>query len=268
MNIYNHILSEEEKTIIENHFINNGENSKKYFEEFTINTINKYSLSSFDLKHKWRKPPQKNIDYSINLIWDKETNTTAMMYCFSHSKFLLSNAKWRHFKTFNGDVNFQNNNGQTALMCLSSTPCINKLNSDADDFIINLLIHPLNFDLSKKDNQDKTFHIYFFERYLKQIPTDCSVKTSYSFIRKVKFLEKIISHWIDTVKNNDKEKILFVAETALSISSFVKKINFKANTGISKTWLLEANRLEKLGQSLELEGTMNINIGSNKRNKI
>jgi hypothetical protein len=269
MNTYNHILSEKEKNIIENHFILNGFNSKKDFEKFTIDIVNKYSSNHFDLKHKWRKPAKKDIDYSINLIWDSETDTTILMYLFSHPKFVLSSAKWRQLKTFNGDVNLQNKNGQTALMFLSKTLHLNTLNSDADDFIVDLINNPLQFDLSKRDKDNKTFHIYFFERYAEQLPDKESLsKVIYSFIRKINNLDKVLLHWINTAKTDDKKQNLFVAKTALSVAEVVKSIVFKKNSDLVKAWLHDINKVEKMGQSLELEATMNVNLSPPKRNKI
>lgn len=269
MNTYKHILSEEEKHIIENHFILNGFNSKKDFEKFTIDVINKYSSNHFELKHKWRKPANKNVDYSINLVWEKDTDTTLLMYLFSHPKFLLSSAKWRQLKTFNADVNLQNKNGQTALMLLSKILHLNTLNSDADDFIVGLLNNPLQFDLSKRDKDNKTFHMYFFERYAEQLPEKESIsKVIYTYIRKIKNLEKVLLDWINTAKTDDKEQNLFVAKTALSVAEVIRSVPFKKKGELVKSWLQDINKIEKMGQSLELENTLNINVGAAKRNKI
>jgi hypothetical protein len=271
MNIYKHILTETEKKIIENHFIHNGHNSKKDFEELTLNIVNKYAANPFNLKHKWRKPAKKDIDYSINLIWDEETNTTAMMYCFSHSNFFLSNAKWRQFKTFNGDINIQNKNGQTALMLLSKELQINNITYHVDSFIASLLDKPLGFDLTIRDKDNKTFHMYFFERYAEQVPSDKSLRNiMYSFISKIDNLNKILLHWINTAKTENREQNLFVAQTILSVTSFIKSglSKNKKNGKATNSWLDNISQMEKIGQSLELEATMEINLATNKRNKM
>jgi hypothetical protein len=271
MNTYKHILTEDEKKVIENHFIHNGHKSKKDFEELTINIVNKYSTTPFDLKHKWRKPAKKDIDYCINLMWDEETNTTAMMHCFSHPNFFLSNAKWRQFKTFNGDVNFQNKNGQTALMFLSKGLQVNDIAYHVDNFIVKLLSEPLCFDLNIRDKENKTFHMYFFERYAEQVPIDKSLRNvMYGFISKKDNLNKILLHWIDTAKTENKEHNLFVAQAILSVTSFIKLglSKKKRNGEAIKSWLNDINKMEKICQSLELEATMEINLAPQKRNKL
>src|SRR5579875_977563 len=155
MHIYNHILTKKEKAIIydmliENDYYKKSNSSNKDFKNLCANLIRRYTGKLFFVGNKWKNEIK---DYSINLIWDKNTNQIVFMYLFSNHNYSYSPSLFKNFKDLNSDINAVDIDGATALMYLAKNP--NRCSICSDIIKENQV-----FDLYKKDKYGKTFHMY------------------------------------------------------------------------------------------------------------
>jgi hypothetical protein len=221
-----HILTEKEKFIIENHFIFNKENSLKNFKMFCEKTIGYYSGEKF--MNNSIKSDLKN--YSIELIWDKNTRQTAMMHCFGHKDFEYSNNKLKYFNYFNGDLNAINNEGRTALMYLSIG---NKNNLYRLKEIIN---DPKGFDLKLRDNRNNNVHYYILVNFNIEIFKNINFNTEQfrlnpdgnivRLITKVDFFKEMLSNVENNVPNLNHSKTMKIYKKSQEITQELKNLSF------------------------------------------
>jgi len=268
MNKHNYVLTEEEKKIFENHFIHDGHMGKQNFEEFTNNLISHYLGQPFNLKN--REDRERHKDYSINLIWDKDTKTTALMHCFNHPKFSVSNTKLKHYFIFNGDVNETNINGQSAIMILAKNPKINFTLPD-------VLEKNDNFELLLLDENNKTVHMHFFDTINREtFHPNTAPKRKYgdiymAFFTRITNLNDILAHWMkeDIPKTKEQEiyvgeKIALAAEIIREVASDKEFLKYYKNYGI----LEDAKNLNSIGTMLQLNATMTVNEQNNRKFKV
>lgn len=202
MNKIRHILTSEEKEIIENHFIFNRQNAKKNFLQFCVNTINKYSEMGFDIKNVPRNP-----DYSIDLIWEDSTNTTAIMHCFSHPRYAESNSKFKFFKFFNPDLKLKDINNETAVMKLGKN--VNNISSVS--MIVGVDSNSVDYGYDFNDfNNDGDNLISISLKSFKNILYKKTPKMSQiDVIEILSVMEKVVMYtniWCDNNANINQEK--------------------------------------------------------------
>lgn len=261
MNTYSHILTKKEKLIITDMVMGTNnfgilDPSKKQFKikELCAAIIRKHTGKPFSLGNKW-KDEFKN--YSISLIWNKDTNETIFMHFFANPNYLYSPKIFEQFKDLNSNINEVNNDGATALMFLAKNPnrytmCSNIIND-----------YP-QFDLYIKDKYGKTFHMYFFEHY-----TQDSMSYEYNHkdlrdfavLGKISMFKKVLFDWINADITKDKEHILYIAEKCSMLINIVKikqKISFPE----------QIKDIEIIAEKLHLEATMGVNPNSQKKPKI
>jgi hypothetical protein len=268
MKKYNHILTEEEKKIFKNHFIDDGHRGRQDFKIFTNNIISKYSEQKFDLNNKDDRTRQK--DYAINLIWDNETQTTGLMYCLSNPKFYASNTKFKHYQIFNGDVNEVNIYGQTALMFLANNP--------SNYYAIESFIkEPDGFDLFIKDKDNKTFHMYFFETFnedsfnVKKVKRVRPGDIYMQLFSTMDTFQLVLDHWQNfDIAKTDEQKI-YVSEKATVVANGIRELAI--DTEFLKHYrnaqLFEiAKGIEVMGNMLHLNATMTVNKQDNRKLKL
>lgn len=268
MNKYNHILTEEEKKIFENHFIHDGHNGKQDFENFTNNTLTHYLGQSFNLKN--REDREKTKNYSINLIWDKESNTTGLMHCFNHPKFSVSNTKLKHYFIFNGNVNEVNTNGESAVMILAKNPKINFTLPD-------VLEKYSDFDLMLVDKNNKTVHMHFFDTISKEnfhpstAPKRKFGDTYMALFTRITDFKDILAHWMNEEIHKNLEQKIHVVEKVNLIAEVIKEV------AMDKEFLkhyrndrlfVDAKELESIANMLHLNATMTVNTQNIRKIKI
>jgi hypothetical protein len=268
MNKYNHILTEEEKKIFKNHFIDDGHRGRQDFKIFTNNIISKYSDQNFDLNNKEDRTRQKN--YSINLIWDNETQTTGLMYCLSHPKFYASNTKFKHYKIFNGDVNEANIHGQTALMFLANNPT----NYYA---IPSFIKNPEDFNLFLTDKSNKTFHMYFFETFncdsfnAKKVQRVRPGDIYMQLFSTMDTFQLMLSHWKNSNIQKTEEQKIYVGEKAIMVADGIRELaNDKEYLKHyrNEQLFVVAKEIEVIGNMLHLNATMTVNEQNSRKLKI
>ena len=270
MKTFNHILTEEEKKIFDNHFIHNGHRGKRDFELFVNQTISHYIGRPYSLKNKEDRMNQR--DYSINLIWDEATNTSALMHCFDHPKFASSNTKFKHYQIFNGNINAVNNNGQSALMFLAKHSyhhyALTGFIEDKD---------PDNFDLFLVDKDGKSFHMYFFETFNEDSFNAKKVKKVrhgdiyMQLFSVMDTFKDVLTHWVQSDIPKNKEQILYVTEKTSIVAQEMR--NLTQEPEFQKHYngegvLAEAKKLEAFGDMLHLNATMAVNSQSNRKIKL
>lgn len=252
MNVYNHILAQREKIIIANMVMNiNNNNSKKEFKELSARIIRKYTGKPFFVGNKWKNEIK---DYSINLIWNKDTGETVFMHFFAnHNCFNLI----EQFKDLNSDVNAIDNNGATALIYLAKNPYL--YNNCAE-----IIKDKRNIDVSVKDKYGKSFHIYFFEKYTEE---ELSYRYNnedlkkFAFLGKVSLFKTILLDWLNPNILKDKENLLFVSEKCLML---INNMNYDQKFPNPK----ELKDIEIIASNLQLEATMPVNKNTDKKFKI
>ncbi len=221
-----HILTEEEKFIIENHFIFNKENSLKNFKIFCEKTIGYYSGEKF--MNVSMKSDLKN--YSIELIWDKNTKQTAMMHCFGHKNFEYSNNKLKYFNYFNGDLNAINNDNKTALMFLS-------LGNKNNFYRLKEIVKdPKGFDLKLRDNKNNNVHYYMLVNFNVEIfkninfnvdnfrinPDDNIIRV----ITKTDFFIEMLSNIENNIPNLNRSKTMKIFKKIKEVSQELNNMSF------------------------------------------
>jgi hypothetical protein len=270
MNKYNHILTDEEKKIFDNHFIHNGHRGKQDFKEFVNQTISHYLGRPYDLKNNEDRMNAR--DYAINLIWDEETNTSALMHCFDHPKFSSSNTKFKHYQIFNGDINAVNNNGQSALMFLAKNPSHHyALTGFIEDK------EPDNFDLLLVDKDGKSFHMYFFEAFNEDSFDAKKVKKVrhgdiyMQLFSSMDTFKDVLAHWVKSDIPKSQEHILYVTEKTSIVAQGMR--NLTQNSEFRKSYngegiLEEAKKIEAFGNMLHLNATMTVNSQNKRKIKV
>ena len=205
-----HILSDEEKAIIENHFIHNKDSSKQNFIKFCQDIILKYTGNTFEFKNQ-----KGEKDYSIELIWDKATHETAMMHCFAHPKYSHSNGKMKSFKIFNGDMNAVNKNKQTALMFLASSK--NNL------FSVKSIIKgdSEGFDINVLDGKNNSLHIYVLNSYEKDMFKNESNRW-FSVLGKIEFIKEVLLDWVEADIPKGKKQKDFISNKGFELIEEMK----------------------------------------------
>jgi hypothetical protein len=266
-----HILLDEEKKIFANHFFHNKNNSKKDFQKFTEDIISHYTGQPFSLKDKEQR---MNIKHSIDLIWDENTNTTAMMHLFEHKKFDFSNAKLKHLKTFNGNLNAVNDNNQTALMLLAKDP--------KHDYLFKSFIKDSDgFDLLAVDANNQTFHMYFFDHYSANTFNPDSSENKgqmsrygdkfFSMLGKIDYFTEVLHHWINCECFKDQNSILFVADKAMDVAKGIREMT--EHPQVKKEYRIDmilatAKEIESVGQVLHLNTILKVNEQQKPKMKI
>jgi hypothetical protein len=259
MNSYNHILTKKEKAIINDMFIennnsNNFNSSIKDFKKLCASIIRRYTGKPFFVGNKWKNEIK---DYSINLIWDKNTNQTVFMYLFANPNYKYSSNFFEQFKDLNSDFNAVDNDGSTALMYLAKN--LNRYTLCSD-----IIKQNQNFNLYIKDKYGKTFHMYFFEQYTEDTfayKYNNEDLKNFSFLGKLSLFKTVLFDWINTNITKEKEHLLFVSEKCFLL---VKNINYDQKfPAVDKL-----KEIEKLAEKLQLEAEMNINKNNQKKPKM
>lgn len=259
MNKFYHQLNEEEKFIIENHFIHNKESSKQNFQKFCVDIITKYTGKPFDYKDQRNNEK----DYSIELIWDKDNLETAMMHCFSHPKFKVSNGKMKSFAIFNGDVNFVNKDKQNALMILAQSNIQNKYSA-----IKSLLYKENGFDFTLLDKNNNTIHIHILNSYNKDTFADVNFENDryFSFLGKLELFKDVLKDWMSSdFKKGRKQKDL-VIEKSFDVAEGLKvmlsntKDSIKDRFGRLEEMIVpEIKEIEATALMLKLKDNLQVN---------
>lgn len=271
MNIHNHILTEEEKKIFDNHFIHNGHRGKQDFELFVNQTISHYIGRPYSLKNKEDRMSER--DYSINLIWDEATNTSALMQCFNNPKFKSSNTKMKHYKIFNGDINAVNTNGQSALMFL--------MKHEYHHYAVSGFIEDKDydrFDLSLVDKDGKSFHMYFFETFNQDSFNAQKVKKVrhgdiyMQLFSVMDTFKDVLAHWSKSDIPKTQEQIIYVSEKAEVVAQGMRNLtqdsDFRKHYNNTEGILAEAKKIEAFANMLHLNATMTVNSQSNRKIKL
>jgi len=263
MNTFNHILSNQEKQIFENHFIYEVKDSKIEFIKCASQIINKYSINKIDLTQKWSEDYTQNKDYCINLIWNEETNTTILHHLLSLDKIKLSRVKVKHLRIFNNNLNPINKNGEIPLILLAK-------HYEAKTELLNLIKKPLGFDFNLRDNQNKNFYIHFFETYQNRFMNKISsTYKNMNFIMQINNFNKVLDYWMKNYQKEEECKnLLIVSQGLIKTSDIIKKI--AKECGYSSNKILNSNidNIEKISHMLELIVTMNVNQITKKKAKI
>lgn len=260
-------LNNTEKHIIENQFIYNGLGSKNNFELFATQLINNYSNTNFSFKDQ---PREK--DYSIDLMWNEETQETAFMNVFSNKKFKPSNSKMKSFLIFNGDINRVDVNDENAFMKLSRN--INQINTIS--MYLNNNDDGFNFKQINKKNE--SVHSICLEALLEDLS---NVGENFlgkemgvlGFINKVGVVELIAKNWVLELKGVNQfvdTKVYDFSEKAISIMRDAMNDREKE---FKKSWnfdmLFESlDYTEKFLLSNKLQDDLKVSGNSNRRPKI
>lgn len=261
MNTYNHILTKKEKLLITDMVMGTNHLGflyapKKQFKvkELCAAIIRKYTGKPFSLGNKW-KDEFKN--YSINLIWDKDTNETVFMHFFADLNYSYSPKIFEQFKDLNCDINAVNNDGSTALILLAKNPnrytmCSGILNEDH------------KFNLYIKDKYEKTFHMYFFEHYNDDYFSykyNHPELKSFAVLGTISMFKNVLLNWLGADISKDKQQLLYVADKC---SLLVNSVKNEANTLLHE----QVKDIEIIADKLNLDATMSINNNSQKKFKI
>lgn len=261
MNAYNHILTKKEKLLITDMVMGTNHLGflyapKKQFKvkELCAAIIRKHTGKPFSLGNKW-KDEFKN--YSINLIWDKDTNETVFMHFFADLNYSYSPKIFEQFKDLNSDINAVNNDGSTALILLAKNPnrytmCSSILNEEP------------KFNLYIKDKDGKTFHMYFFEHYTEDYLSyeyNHTDLRSFAVLGKIAMFKNVLLNWIDSDILKESEHLLYVAEKC---SILIKSVKEDSNVLLHE----QVRDIEIIANKLNLDATMSINNNSQKKLKI
>ena len=261
MNSYKHILTKKEKLMITDMVMGTNHLGflyapKKQFKvkELCAAIIRKHTGKPFSLGNKWKDEFK---DYSINLIWDKDTNETVFMHFFANPDYSYSHKIFEQFKDLNSDIDAINNDGSTALMFLAKNPnrytmCSSIMNEEP------------NFNLYIKDKYGKTFHMYFFEHYTEDVLSyeyNHKDLRDFAVLGKIAMFKKVLLNWVNADINKDKEHLLYVAEKC---SMLIKCVNNESNLLLHD----QVKDIKIIADKLHLEATMEVNPNNQKKPKI
>lgn len=262
-----HILTDEEKVILENKFIYNKYTSRINFEEFTSNLISKYTENPFNISRQPRVP-----EHSINLIWDKELSQTAMMHFFSNKSFSLSNSKMKGFRIFNGDINVLDIYEENAIMKLARN------RSQINLIKMFLRNNEDGFNFKQISKNKESIHSVALETVIRDVTSenrnflqnDLGIL---DFINKVDLVEMVVKNWVIDLKGTNPDldnKIFNLSEnTIIVIRNALKDREEKHNKKYNFSMLFESlNNTEKFLLSYKLQGELKINLIVNKKIKI
>lgn len=270
-----HILNQEEKNILLNHFVLKKENSKKDFFGFLSRIIKDYSGEDFDLRNVPIEP-----NYSIELMWDEEINQTARMYCVSHPKYSHSNTKQKHFALFNGALSYKDNLGNTGLMYLAKNPNngfvmlgvisgtegdsefdyhFNDFNNDGDN-VVSMALKSLAESITPSSNNTKN-------SILKSYSAEMEV---FSKIDRLSILSR---EWFSKNEGCPKQKNTEVFQIIEeSIDGLKKMCSRLEKAELSKydfkIIYQEINNIEKILMANKLKDELSINSSTNRKMKI
>ncbi len=266
MKIVEHILTQEEKFILENKFILSKNSSKINFETFTAELISRYTGVVFDFRLQPKEP-----NYSIDLIWDKSLNQTALMRFFGDYKFSLSNSKMKGFKIFNGDLNRVDINEESAILKFArNRGQLNLLkmffNNNED-----------NFNFKQINKKDESVHSIGLETVIKDIqsPADLSRLDMkiFDLVNKVDVIRAILKNWIEEIKGVNTtldNKVYQNGKCAIDL--MMNKIKMHQEVHQQKynfeMLISDLSYSDKLLLSHKLKEELSQKNGENKRSKI
>jgi hypothetical protein len=266
MKIIEHILTEEEKFILENKFVLSKNSSKINFETFTSHLISRYTGNPFD----FRVQP-KNPEYSIELVWNKDLEQTALMRFFADYKFSLSNSKMKGFKIFNGDVNRVDINNESAILKLARNR--GQLN------VIQMLMrnNEDGFNFKQINNDGDSIHTLALETITKDMNAPQNIShldmKIFDLIKKVDLIRSLLENWIEEIKGKNEEldnKVYKVGKSTIDL--MVEKIKEREETLQNKynfgMLFEDLNYSDKLLLSQKLKEDLPHKRNLNKRSKI
>lgn len=260
-----HILDNNDKSILENHFIFNKINSNKNFELWASNIIEHYSEKPFYFSNQSRLK-----DYSINLIWNESINESLVMHIFSSEKFSISNSKMKSIELFNGDINLLDINNENALMKLA------KNKSSLNSFKVIFKGQEIGFDLNHVNNEQECVHSLVLLNMINNFYKESSLEkylNGFDFFIRLDLFYSVIDHWEEKLKKKHTEidqKIInrgyILAECFKNESIELKKI--EGNKWNYESLDLEMINLEKKMLNIKLENDLQINEKKIKKTKI
>jgi hypothetical protein len=261
VNTYNHILTKKEKLIISDMLMgtsNTGvfEPSQKQYKvkELCAKIIRKHTRKPFSLGNKWKEEFK---DYSINLIWNKDTNETVVMHFLGVPNYPYSSKIFEEFKVLNSDINAINKDGATALILLAKNPSRYTICST-------LMYQYPKLDLNIKDKDEKTFHMYFFENCTEE---EMSYKYNHEDFRslalggKISTFKEVLLNWVEADIVKKKEHMLYVSEKC---SMIIRVVDNTSNSFLQE----HIKNIEIIADKLHLEATVGINSNNQKKPKI
>ncbi len=251
----NHLLTTEEKEIILNYFLFSKENAKKVVSDFALQTIKKYSKLYDHVRDlEDLRNASKNLDVEINLIWEKDTNLTAQMYCLKHRLYKDSYSKMKIFRFFNSDMTMKDIHGETALMKLSKNiyglrtiyailigeECVKSLNKKNDTANIAKLtkdnmakMYGYHFnDFNHEGDNIITLSLKSLSDKLISVPVS---KHSEYVIESLELLEKLKNAWFENIQRVYGEKTKYFIDLGLkSIDLLIKCCDKEQNVSTNK----------------------------------
>lgn len=258
----NHTLNDEEKFIIENHFLHNKNNSHKTFKEWSEELLASYNIH----KKKYGSIEKYEDNYQIELIWDNSKGLNAMMHIFNHRKFILSNNKLKNFQFFRIDVNKQNNKGQTALMFLSQYE---------QNYRSLRSLTEIGFNSQLTDIEGKTFHVYFLTAFSDKFLNHLNINEPHMIFSKTETFLWVLEDYINyhMTSPSEEQKLLIIDKCTMfkdKIFNYIDNVKSSAtskliNQGYLQAMQEEIQQVEKIKNFVYLKNTLPENESKRKR---
>jgi hypothetical protein len=215
-----HVIKDEEKEILSNFFLQEGNNSRQNYLKWLDSFFASYGI----VKAEDSKRSVYSANYSIDMIWDASANTSLIQHLSKNRKYSHSNSLFKNFKKFHPNLNHVDNNGNNIL-------------HDAAQHnysLLNQILKEEKVDKTLINNDGKTYHMLMIDSFnAKDLLPNPKLHHVRDMSNRVSLIVLVLTNLHDFMENRMQDVV-----QAEKLHDFISK-NEQIAPAMDNMWKLE-----------------------------